>query len=107
MKTTAAAKAKEATLPDSATITIRDQKPSPEGEVEVTPKGGRVHFENLDDREYRLRLWKPGTKSSIDILLPANNCVSVIIKKDDEFRYLVLDINEEVKTGGGGGGIRN
>jgi hypothetical protein len=109
METTGAAEAKQATLPDSATITICDQKPSPNGEVEVTPNGGRVHFENKDDNEYRLRLWKAGSESlaGIDILLPAGGRVSVIIKRDDEFQYSVVDIIDKGSTGNGGGPIRN
>jgi len=96
-------------LPQSATITIRDGKPYPHTKVEVTPKGGRIHFENLDDRGYRLRLFKPRTKAlkGIDILLPAKGTVTVIIKKFDIFMYAVVDLIDEVASGRGGGPIQN
>jgi hypothetical protein len=111
MRTTAAAKAKHLPepLPESATITIRDGKPYPSDAVEVTPKAGRVHFENHDDREYRLRLYKPKTKAleGIDILLPAKGTVTVVIKKLDVFLYAVVDLIDEAASGRGGGPIQN
>ena len=111
MNTTGAAEAKQATLPLYATITILNQKPDRDGEVEVTPNGGRVHFQNEDNEAYRLRLWKPGTESreGIDILLPAGGRVSVMISKDEEFQYSIVDFDDadKIKTGGGGGGIKN
>ncbi len=110
MATTGTAKAKQVTLPRSATITIRDQEPSPAGEVEVTPEGGRVHFDNEDKKEYRLRLWKPRTdpNAGIDILLPAGGCITVVIKKRDEYRYSVIGIaGGDADTGSGGGPIKN
>jgi hypothetical protein len=97
-------------LPQSATITIRDQHPHPSGEVEVTPDGGRVHFENKDKKEYRLRLWRPKTapNAGIDILLPASGCVTVVIKKRDEYYYSVIHIDGgTVESGHGGGPIIN
>jgi hypothetical protein len=107
LKSTGAAEAKH--LPESATITIRNQAPDPSGIVEVTPKGGRVHFENQDDKEYRLRLYKPKTKAleGIDILLPARGRATVIIKRHDAFLYIVMDPIDEVATGKGGGPITN
>jgi hypothetical protein len=107
VRTTAAVEARQ--LPESATITIRDQKPYPSDEVEVTPKGGRVHFENQDDKEYRLRIYKPKTKAleGIDILLPAKGTVTVIIKKLDVFMYSVVDLIDELSSGNGGGPFRN
>ena len=100
---------KQSPLPESATIKIYDQVPDPCGEVEVTPKGGRVHFENQDAKEYRLRLYKPGTDplKGIDILLPANGRVTVIIKRYDEYQYSVVDVIDEISSGKGGGPIRN
>jgi hypothetical protein len=96
-------------LPESRTITIRDGKPCPDDEVEVTPKGGRVHFENEDEREYRLRLFKPDADplSGIDILLPAKSTVTVIIKKLDVFSYAIVPVYNELLSGNGGGPIRN
>jgi hypothetical protein len=107
METTGAAK--HPILRESATITICNQEPRPSTEVEVTPKGGRVHFENQDDKEYRLRLWKRDTKpfAGIDILLPARGRVTIVIKRDDEFLFAIVDIIDEVSVGQGGGPIRN
>jgi hypothetical protein len=108
--TTGAARAKEIGLPKSATITIREQHPSPSGEVEVTPDGGRVHFHNKDKKEYRLRLWRAKTDPSagIDLLLPANGRVTVVIKKRDEYYYDVMNINASLaESGNGGGPIKN
>jgi hypothetical protein len=108
--TTGVAKAKQAHLPHSATITIMEQKPSPHGKVEVAPEVGRVRFENKDDREYRLRLWKWKTRedAGIDILLPAGGSVTVVIKRKDEWGYGVVDIGGgSVEMGGGGGPILN
>jgi hypothetical protein len=108
--TTGAARAKEKSLPRSATITIRDQKPRPPGEVEVTPDGGRIHFHNRDQKQYRLRFWKVGTESEdgIDILLPAKGRFTVMIKKGDEFHFSVIPIvGGDALNGIGGGPIRN
>ena len=110
MATTGAAKAKQAILPRSATITIRDHKPSPGDRIEVAPGIGRVHFQNKDKKEYRLRFWKPDTEplAGIDILLPARARVTVMIKKKDEFLYGVLHVDSDaVFTGHGGGPITN
>jgi hypothetical protein len=107
---TGAAKAKEKALPRSATITIRDQKPKPPGEVEVTPHGGRIHFQNQDRKEYRLRFWKVGTESEdgIDMLLLAKSRLTVVIKKGDEFHFSVMPIlGGHALNGVGGGPIRN
>lgn len=96
-------------LPESATITIRDGKPCPDDAVEVTPKAGRIHFENEDNKEYRLRLYKPNTKAleGIDILLPPKGTVTVVIKKHDVFLYSVVDLIDELASGRGGGPIQN
>ena len=109
MASTGAARAKEKTLPRSATITIRDQKPHPAGEVEVTPDGGRIHFQNKDDKAYRLRFWKLGTEPNggIDILLPAEARITVMIKKGDEFHFSVMHTAGNAANGMGGGPIRN
>ncbi len=90
--------------------TIREEHPSSPGEVEVTPDGGRVHFENKDKKEYRLRLWKPKTEpnAGIDLLLPAGGRVTVVIKKKDEYEYGVIHIDGgTVESGNGGGPIKN
>lgn len=112
MATTGAARAKEkeAALPRSATITIRDQKPHPAGEVEVTPDGGRIRFQNKDNREYRLRFWRVGTPPSegIDLLLPGESSLTVLIKKGDEFDFSVMRRKiDNVLNGQGGGPIKN
>ena len=105
MATTGAAKAKESTLPRSATIIIRKQEPSPSGKVEVEPWTGRVHFVNKDKKDYRLRFWKPDTDpfAGIDMLIPAGGSLTLLIKKGDEFMYGVVDISDRVSTGKGGG----
>jgi len=108
--TTGAARAKQVTLARSATITIRDQEPKPNGKVEVAPWTGRVRFANKDKRDYRLRLWKPDTESlsGIDILLPAQASVTVMIKTGDEFFYGVFHVKGgEAELGKGGGPIVN
>jgi hypothetical protein len=78
-------------LPKSATITIKDHKPDDSGEVEVTPDGGRIIFDNKDNEDYRLRFRSTTTQSTIDLLLPAKGQTTVLIKKDDEFMYDVLN----------------
>jgi hypothetical protein len=95
--TTGTTRAEEGSLPQSATITIREQQPYPPGEVEVTPDAGRIHFKNEDKDEYRLRFWKVKTDpdAGIDILLPAGGSVTVVIKKNDEFDYSVMHLNSE------------
>jgi hypothetical protein len=108
--TTGAARGKEKTLPRSATITIRDQKPNPSGEVEVTPDGGRIHFRNKDGKEHRLRFWRVGTESEdgIDMLLPAKGRLTVMIKKGDDCQFSVIPIvGGDALNGIGGGPIRN
>jgi hypothetical protein len=92
MAATGAAKAKTVTLPRSATITIRKQRPSPNDLVEVEPGLGRIHFKNKDEREYRLRFQKNEADAGIDIVLPAHGTVSVAIKKEDQFHFSVIDI---------------
>jgi hypothetical protein len=110
MTTTGAETARQDSLPKSATITIREQHPSPAGEVEVTPHGGRIHFQNEDKREYRLRLFKAKTEpvAGIDILIPAGGRVTVVIKEKDEFNYRVMNAEGgEAFSGNGGGPIKN
>ena len=112
---TAAIETKETVLPLPLfrTITITDQCPDPQGRVEVTPEAGRIVFKNMDPLEYRIRLYEPGTDpdagGGIDLLLPANGLLSVIIKKDDEFNYSVMPTNSVLaaSTGKGGGPITN
>jgi hypothetical protein len=106
--TTGAARAKEKKLPRSATITIRNQTPKPQGEVEVTPENGRIHFKNLDKKSYRLRFFREKTDFSngIDILLPASGTLTVLIKGQDEWRYLLFSVGIAL-NGVGGGPIRN
>jgi hypothetical protein len=107
--TTGAARARESTLPRSATITIRKQEPIPCGKVEVEPWLGRVHFVNKDKKDYRLRFWKRDTDpfAGIDMLIPAGGRITVLIKKGDEFDYGVVDIGDRVATGKGPGPIVN
>jgi hypothetical protein len=106
--TTGAARAKEKELPRSATIKIHNQAPKPQGEVEVTPENGRIHFKNLDKKSYRLRFLNEKTDSNagIDMLLPASGTVTVLIKRHDAFRYIVFHVGTAL-NGVGGGPIRN
>jgi hypothetical protein len=101
---TPATKAELNSLPRSATITVRTQEPYPPGEVEVTPDGGRVYFENKDTEDYRVRFWRVKTDPDlgIDILLPAAGNFAVVIKPNDEFEYSVMHINslDKVSTNG-------
>jgi len=110
MAMSAAKETTESSLPKSATITIKNQYPEPCGELEVTPDGGRIIFENKDEQEYRVRFWKPKTDSAagLDILLPAQGTFTVVIKKNDEFEYSVMDLgDEQALSGNGGGPIKN
>jgi hypothetical protein len=106
VSTTGAARAKETALARSATISIRNQEPSPSGKVEVAPWTGRVHFVNKDKKEYRLRFWKPDTEplNGIDILLPAKGRATVMIKKGDVFHFGVFHLKGEAAALGKGGG---
>jgi hypothetical protein len=108
VQTTGAATAKDKELPRSKTITIHKQMPKPRGVVEVTPNNGRIHFKNKDDVNYQLRFSRPNTESNsgIDILLPANGVVTVLIKRHDEWQYILSPIGDAL-NGIGGGPIRN
>jgi hypothetical protein len=81
-------------LPRSATITIRQAKPIPSDQVEVTPELGRIHFKNKDKADFRLRFWRKGTnpKAGIDILLPAGGNITVVIRRNNAFNYNLLSI---------------
>jgi hypothetical protein len=108
--TTGAARAREKALPRSATITIRAQKPHPAGEVEVTPDSGTIRFLNKDKHDYRLRFWRVGTPSGhgIDMLLPGESSLTVLIKKGDEFDFSVMRRKiDNVLNGQWGGPIKN
>jgi len=111
MAMTGTEKAEESSLPKSATITICDQHPNTMDRVEVTPNGGRIHFQNEDQKDYGIRFWKTGMEetSGIDIVLPAGGSITVAIKQDDEFGYSVMlfDNDGKVSSGKGGGPIGN
>ena len=110
MAMTGAARAKERALPRSATIKIRNQAPHPSGKVEVAPWTGKVHFVNKDNKDYRIRFYRPNTEplEGIDILIPARGRVTVGIKLGDEFHYGVYPpIGDRVALGKGGGPIIN
>ena len=94
MPTKKSAGKKRTRLPKSAIITISRGKPVPPDKVEVTPKGGRIHFKNKDKSDHRLRFWRKGTNPNrgIDILLPAGGRTTVVIRLKDEFNYGVLTI---------------
>lgn len=111
MAMSAAKRAKEPTLPKSATITIENGNPHPHGKVEVTPDAGRIHFHNKDKKEYRLRVWRLKTDSAaqgLDVLIPPGGRFTVLIRKDDQFEYSIMDIHTtEAMNGHGGGPITN
>ena len=92
MPTTGAARAKEKTLPPTATITVVNKQCDPSGGVDIAANG-RVHFDNKDAKEYRLHLSKTKKTSSagVDILLPANGGVMLVIKKNEVLWYVVDD----------------
>ena len=75
--------------PKSRTITVKNQQPSPNGEVEVTPDGSII-FDNQDNKNYLLRL-SSKDNSTKDFPLPANGQAIVPIQKDDEFMYDILN----------------
>ena len=108
MATPGTARAKEKHLPRSATITIHKQAPHPKGTVEVTPNSGRVRFKNKDNRSYRLRFFRKDAESStsIDMFLPANDTLTVLIRPGDEFYYMVFP-TQRIMNGIGGGPIIN
>src|SRR5262245_1191467 len=100
-------------LPQFAIISIRNQTPDPPGKVEVTPEGGRIVFQNHDPIEYRIRFFPPGfyddnshdpNTGGVDLLIPANGSLSLIIRKNDAFSYSIMNLrSENVMTGKGGG----
>src|SRR5262245_16005463 len=88
-------------LPQFAVIEIRLQSPNPPGRVEVTPNSGRIVFQNHDPIEYRLRFFPPGfyeipgqdpNRGGIDLLVPANGSLTLIIKKDEAFSYSIMNL---------------
>jgi hypothetical protein len=109
----------------SETITVKNQRPHPSGEVEVTPDGSII-FDNKDSQNYLLRL-RAKDNSTKDLPLPANGQATVPINKDDEFMYDILNADgsaavlsasasvsggstvtaNAATTGTGGGPIRN
>lgn len=109
MAMSAAERAKYSALPKAAAVIIEGGKPVFSGEVEVTPDNGRIIFLNEDERDYRLRLFKPETAAlaGIDVLLPANGRFTVLIKENDEFMYHVMGLDGTEMMSGKGGPIKN
>ena len=109
MAMSAAERAKYSALPKAASVIIQDRQPIPSGEVEVTPDGGRIIFLNEDACDYRLRLTpKTEAAAGIDILLPANGRLTVLIKENDEFMYHIMNLDgSQEMSGAGGGPIKN
>jgi len=110
MTMSAAERAKYSALPKAASVIIQDRQPIPSGEVEVTPDGGRIIFLNEDRCDYRLRLFKPKSEpaAGIDVLLPANGRMTVLIKENDEFMYNIMNLDGgEAMSGARGGPIKN
>src|SRR5262245_47073035 len=103
-------------LPQFAVIKIQNQIPDPPGVVEVTPSSGQIFFQNLDPIPYRIRFfaenfYDDGTDPNtggIDLLLPANGSLSLIIKKDESFSYSIMNMQSmNALTGQGGGPGKN
>jgi hypothetical protein len=101
MAESAAVPQEDRALPQSATITIRDQEATPNCEVEVEPNVGRIQFVNQDDADYRLRFWKEYTPAmdGIDVVLAAGGTFTIAIKTNDSFYFAVL--NDRGLTKGG------
>jgi len=103
-------------LPQFAVIKVQNQIPDPRGVVEVTPSSGQIVFQNLDPIPYRVRFFKenlydggtdPNT-GGIDLLLPANGSLSLIIKQDESFSYSIMNMQStNALTGQGGGPGKN
>jgi len=77
--------------PQSATITIQNKTATPTAQ-EVTPNG-RIKFQNKDQNEYVLCLYKEGATcaTGTSIVLPSNNDFTIFIKPTDVFYYDLLD----------------
>ncbi len=76
--------------------------------MEVTPNNGRIHFKNKDKKSYRLRFFRENAEFShgIDMLLPAEGNLTVLIREGDQWHYTVFPL-ETVLNGIGGGPIVN
>jgi hypothetical protein len=70
----------------SETITVKNQHPHPNGEVEVIP-GGNIIFDNEDNKDYLLHLISKKDSSTQDLPLPAKKQATVPINEGDEFMY--------------------
>jgi hypothetical protein len=105
----AAERAQYSALPRAASVIIEGQQAIPEGEVDVTPDGGRVIFLNEDNFDYRLRLFKPETEPTegIDVLVPAKGRMTVLIKENDAFMYKILNLDGSEVMIGARGPIKN
>jgi hypothetical protein len=109
MAMSAAERAQYSALPRAASVIIEGQQAIPEGEVDVTPDGGRVIFLNEDNFDYRLRLFKPETEPTegIDVLVPAKGRMTVLIKENDAFMYKILNLDGSEVMIGARGPIKN
>ena len=99
-------------LPLFRTIVVANQYPNPNGKVEVSPNAGRVVFYNQDPIEYRIRFYRPGedpdSGAGMDLLLPANGYLNVVIRPNDVFNYFIMASGSvSTSTGKGGGPITN
>ena len=99
-------------LPLFRTIVVANQYPNPDGRVEVSPNAGRIVFQNQDPIEYRIRFYRPGEDPDsgvgMDLLLPAQGFLNVVIRPNDEFNYFIMgSASLSTSTGKGGGPITN
>jgi hypothetical protein len=83
------------------TVTIADRKCSPWTLLRVEAKG-RLHFANHDDTDYRLHLSQSETSpDGVDVLLPANGSVTLIIDGDQDAYYTLTNLDGSGEMGGG------
>jgi hypothetical protein len=95
-------------LPQSAKVRICNGAAIPEGELEFAADVRRVHFQNDDEREYRVRFWHPTNEenTAIEVVLRSLETITISLKENDEFVYRIIGPGIEKFTGPGGP-IRN
>ena len=96
-------KSKVVYVPD-AIITIEGGYPTPE-DVDIKPNG-TVQFVNMDDVNWRVRLFtrEHDHHADVDLFLPARSSVTVIAPASGECRYEVLEASQLASSKKNGGG---